>query len=368
MATASPTPMPSYGASRIGRKPSMRLQQRRDSPLSILGQSAGFSDSAPMLQNIGVGDDSSEDEAPQPLSLSKYAEEIIAHNAINSPEKNPGRQPKLRISRDRSDSGAPNGPVSMSASFPSATPAPAQDTITPAPSLRIKRVPLRGAPIRRLRRTPQSDEDHPPSQDQENVPGSALKNGSVNTGTPEPLKVGSMVRSLQKSEKVELQSPKPQPIPLGPRSANTPLRPAPPPPPKMSVLETLTADAGASTTKTRRKRQIITVNGKTFTQMGKMGKGGSADVHRVMAENMKLFALKRVKLEDADPTAIRGFKGEIDLLRKLQDCDRVVRLVDYEVDDTKQVLMVVSSYTFNSGLYDEYYHASSLQDARLALM
>ncbi|KAK4988077.1 hypothetical protein LTR50_004193 [Elasticomyces elasticus] len=129
--------------------------------------------------------------------------------------------------------------------------------------------------------------------------------------------------------------------PLGTLSEKTPHRPAPPPPPKMSVLETATSTAGASTTKSKRKRQHVVINGKIFTQMGKIGKGGSSDVYRVMAENYKMFALKKVKLEDCDESAVRGYKGEIDLLNKLVDVDRVVRLFDWELDEQKQQLSVL---------------------------
>ncbi|KAK3114965.1 hypothetical protein LTR53_006144 [Teratosphaeriaceae sp. CCFEE 6253] len=142
------------------------------------------------------------------------------------------------------------------------------------------------------------------------------------------------------------------PVPLQPRqqerralgaiSNNTPHRPAPPaPPPKMSVLNTATATAGASVTKAKKKRAHIVVNGKIFTQMGKIGKGGSSDVYCVMAENYKTFALKRVKLSDCDESAVRGYKGEIDLLKKLTEVDRVVRLFDWELNEEKQELCVL---------------------------
>lgn len=128
---------------------------------------------------------------------------------------------------------------------------------------------------------------------------------------------------------------------LGAISGNTPHRAAPAPPPKMSVLDAATARAGASTTKTRKKRTHIVVKGKIFTQMGRIGKGGSSEVYCVMAENYKTFALKRVKLEDCDETAVRGYKGEIDLLKKLTDVERVVRLYDWELNDEKKELLVL---------------------------
>ncbi|KAH8732956.1 kinase-like domain-containing protein [Phaeosphaeriaceae sp. PMI808] len=331
MATASPTPM---GGSSYGRMRSHSIiRPRRDSPLTVLGQSQGFSADAPMMQNINIGD-SSDDEIPQPMKLSAFTTALLAQNDVNSPEK---RKPKLKISRNGSNS---NSPV--------------HDTVTPAPSLRIKRVPLRGAPMRRLRRTPQSGEDHPPSQDQENLPISVVKDIPLNvpdsvmkvTGSAMKVTEGCNMLPPPQTESPVARQPLQQqerPLPLQQMNANTPRRPAPPPPPKMSVLETATAAAGAATTKTRerKKRSTLVVNGKHYSQMDRIGRGGSSVVYRVMAENFKLLALKRVKLEDADEDAVRGYKGEIDLLQKLKNVDRVVRLYDWEVDELRQVLSVL---------------------------
>ncbi len=136
---------------------------------------------------------------------------------------------------------------------------------------------------------------------------------------------------------------------LAPRSQNTPHRPAPPPPPKMSILETATATAGAAATShASKKRNNIRVNGKSFTRMEIVGRGGSSKVWRVMAENGKVYALKRVSLEDADESAVRGYKGEINLLKKLEGNDRVVRMLDFELNDEKQTLSVVSTPLIHS--------------------
>lgn len=339
MATASPTPLGSYhGISRMRSQSTIRPMQRRDSPLSVLGQSHGFSANAPMMQNINIGD-SSDDEIPQLMMLNPLTAALLAQNEVKSPEKAAGRKPKLRISRNASGS---NTPV--------------RDSVTPAPTQGtqggVKRTLVRGAPMRRLRRTPQSEDDHPPSQDQENLPMSVMKVDSkavdsvMNMKAPDSaMKVADndMRAPLQQRSPAERQD---RPKALQERSANTPRRPAPPPPPpKMSVLETATAAAGASTTKTRerKKRSQIAVNGKFYMQMDRIGRGGSSAVYRVMAENYRLLALKRVKLEDADEATVRAYKGEIDLLNKLKKVERVVSLYDWEVDEQRQVLSVVSS-------------------------
>lgn len=113
----------------------------------------------------------------------------------------------------------------------------------------------------------------------------------------------------------------------------------------MTVLETATAQGGASAVKSKKKRSHVLVNGKAFTLMGKIGKGGSSDVYRVMAENQRMFALKKVKLEDCDEMAVRGYKGEIALLQRLSNVDRVVRLLDWELDEEKHSLSVVRLFS-----------------------
>ena len=177
--------------------------------------------------------------------------------------------------------------------------------------------------------------------DQENEPPPTFRRNKVNgiapSGRPQRFEIMSDEKMLIETP-ATISPPRPA---LAPRSQNTPHRPAPPPP-KMTVLETATATAGAaSASQSRKKRNYISVNGKVFTRMDCIGRGGSSKVYRVMAENYKVFALKRVTLEDQDEAAIRGYKGEIDLLRKLENVDRVVRLFDWEINEEKRTLSVL---------------------------
>ncbi|KAL8915635.1 MAG: hypothetical protein Q9172_006817 [Xanthocarpia lactea] len=178
--------------------------------------------------------------------------------------------------------------------------------------------------------------------DQENEPPPTFKRNKTSGGAllDRPQKM-----SVRQDEKMLIDTPAAASTPrqaLAPRSQNTPHRPAPPPPPKMTMLETATATAGAaSASQSRKKRNYMSVNSKMFTRMDCIGRGGSSKVYRVMAENFKVFALKRVTLEDQDQAAVQGFKGEIDLLKKLENVDRVVRLFDYEINEEKQTLSVL---------------------------
>jgi serine/threonine-protein kinase TTK/MPS1 len=112
----------------------------------------------------------------------------------------------------------------------------------------------------------------------------------------------------------------------------------------MSVVETATAAAGASTaTQANKKKQfLLRVNGRTYTRIDCVGRGGSGKVYRVAAESGKMLALKRVSLDKADTSAIRGYKGEIDLLQRMTGVDRVIQLLDHELNVEKNVLSLVS--------------------------
>ncbi|KAG8530846.1 uncharacterized protein KY384_004203 [Bacidia gigantensis] len=180
----------------------------------------------------------------------------------------------------------------------------------------------------------------PSRYDQENEPPPTFRRNKLITARA--IENGKIM--VAQDEKMLIQTPatiSPSRPALAVRSQNTPHRPAPPPP-KMSVVETATAGAGAVTASTtKKKRNFISVNGRMFTRMDCIGRGGSSRVYRVMAENYKIFALKRVSLDEQAESAVQGYKGEIDLLRRLENVDRVVRLYDYEVNEEKKHLSVL---------------------------
>ena len=129
------------------------------------------------------------------------------------------------------------------------------------------------------------------------------------------------------------------------RDRNTPHRPPPPPPPpKMSMVNTVTASAGAQSS---RKRGQVIINGRQYRRLDAIGKGGSSRVYKVMAENFRVFAMKKVTFSDEEDgqAAVLGYKGEIELLKKLEKVDRVIRLYDYEVNDSKGYLIMVRQTT-----------------------
>lgn len=190
----------------------------------------------------------------------------------------------------------------------------------------------------------------PSGLDQENAPASTLKRtkppvvgGAGGIVAEKDLDVPKRPASADIVSQSRLPA-SPDRKPLASLAQNTPHRPAPPPPPpKMSVLQAATTSAGAAaTSQGKQRRSIIRVNGKSYTRLDCLGRGGSAKVYRVTAENGAMFALKRVSLEQADETTIKGYRGEIDLLGKLNGVDRVINLFDYEMNEEKKMLTLVS--------------------------
>ena len=199
--------------------------------------------------------------------------------------------------------------------------------------------PLRPVQEKPMFRMPAPPPPLPFMNDQENDPPPTFKRNKPQVSAV----LGTKLSVLNEGKELKMLAETPVAQPrqaLAMRSINTPQRAAPPPP-KMSVLETATAPAGASTVKSKKKRTHVTLNGKVYSLRGRLGKGGSSDVYRVMAENDKMFALKKVNLEDCNEETIRGYKGEIDLLKKLEHVERVVRLFDWEVNEAKKSLSVL---------------------------
>lgn len=201
-------------------------------------------------------------------------------------------------------------------------------------------------------RVPSSRPELPSAHDQENEVPLAIRVPKASMGIFSQKDIDKKPGrpfSIEPVAQVQSSAVSPERKVLGQMSQNTPHvvvpihRPAPPPPPKMSVLETATAPAGAATTGQANKKKsiMLKVNGRSYQRVDCIGRGGSAKVYRVTAENGKMFALKRVNIENADETTVKGYKGEINLLQKLSNVDRVIQLFDYELNEEKQILSLL---------------------------
>lgn len=83
-----------------------------------------------------------------------------------------------------------------------------------------------------------------------------------------------------------------------------------------------------------KKKKTIGINGNQYEKLELLGRGGTSKVYRVkLLSNNRLYAIKKVTFDQFDDMCVKGFKGEIDLLLKLRDSPRVVKLVDYAIGE-----------------------------------
>lgn len=99
---------------------------------------------------------------------------------------------------------------------------------------------------------------------------------------------------------------------------------------------------------------ILEVNGRQFSVIEQIGKGGSSRVYRVKytgekAEEQKSgfnrhdsYAVKVVRLAEHEQSTVDEFKGEVSILQRLHDEERVVKLLDYST--SKKSLMFVMEF------------------------
>lgn len=92
------------------------------------------------------------------------------------------------------------------------------------------------------------------------------------------------------------------------------------------------AAAVAAASSGRKQKNLIYVNSQPYQRLELIGRGGSSKVYKAQSSTGKIYAIKRVSCdEDIDDTVLKGFKGEIDLLQRLNEEERVVKLIDYEM-------------------------------------
>lgn len=89
---------------------------------------------------------------------------------------------------------------------------------------------------------------------------------------------------------------------------------------------------GNTNSRSSNSNPVITVNDTEYEKIELLGRGGSSKVYKVKGPSNKIYALKRVAFDEFDETSIESFKGEISLLEKLRNQDRVVQLFDYEMN------------------------------------
>lgn len=84
----------------------------------------------------------------------------------------------------------------------------------------------------------------------------------------------------------------------------------------------------------------LVVNNVEYLILNLLGKGGSSFVYQCFCvENRLLVAIKCVSLEST--VSAQGYINEVKLLQRLQHCDRIIKLYDYEILEADKKLFMV---------------------------
>ena len=96
------------------------------------------------------------------------------------------------------------------------------------------------------------------------------------------------------------------------------------------------------------KYEVARVAGRNYLRLDCVGRGGSSRVYRVLGDDMKVYALKRIRLTRMDSASLSSYTNEIALLRRLNANEaaaaHIIRLIDAEVSYEARTVNMVMEY------------------------
>ncbi|ORY72307.1 kinase-like protein, partial [Neocallimastix californiae] len=83
-------------------------------------------------------------------------------------------------------------------------------------------------------------------------------------------------------------------------------------------------------------------NNKRYMSLQQIGRGGTSKVYKVLSQEGKILALKKIDINGSDKMAFQGYINEINLLKHLKNNSRIIQLMDSEINrDTNSIYMVM---------------------------
>lgn len=133
----------------------------------------------------------------------------------------------------------------------------------------------------------------------------------------------------------------------GDSSLTTKLEPAHP-----GKQEKATNRTGASVPRKRNYDPdlFFKVNGKLYQRLGKIGSGGSSEVHKVISSDCTIYALKKIKLKGRDYATAYGFCQEIEYLNRLKGKNNIIQLIDHEVPHWESLVTLFMHQHFSGNI------------------
>ncbi|ELT89748.1 hypothetical protein CAPTEDRAFT_220365 [Capitella teleta] len=89
------------------------------------------------------------------------------------------------------------------------------------------------------------------------------------------------------------------------------------------------------------KMTMLRVNGKEYLALKQIGRGGSSKVYLVMSADQHEYAVKCVDLNNADELTAQSYINEINLLQRLQYSNHIIKMHDFEYNESEGILYVV---------------------------
>ena len=78
--------------------------------------------------------------------------------------------------------------------------------------------------------------------------------------------------------------------------------------------------------------------------LAEIGHGGSSRVYRILGPDLKVYALKKIKLKRLDKQTVAQYENEISVLRSLQGNPHIIRLIGFSGDKQKKAIHLVMEH------------------------